>query len=195
MDNHPSSITPVDVRPRRAGHRGGEQRTRRMTDWFPFIGENELTIDEKNRLLVPSDIRRKLDPERDGEALIMVIGPNGRPWLYPEKFYQKMVSDKAADMAPDEDTHAFDLMYFARASRLAWDKQGRVVLPEKALRRTGLNKDVALLGVKDHLELANQVEWDEEDVELGRKSKELFGAKRARQAEAQRTGDGGNVVV
>lgn len=159
-----------------------------MSDWFPFIGENELTVDEKNRLLIPSDIRKTLDPERDGEALIMVIGENGRPWLYPEKFYQKMVSDKAANMAPDEDTHAFDLLYFARASRLAWDKQGRVVLPEKALRRTSLGKDVTLLGVKDHLELANSSEWDVEDVELGRKSKELFGSKRLKQAVVARSG-------
>ena len=62
-----------------------------------LYGQYELTIDAKNRLLVPADIRRRLEPERDGTAFFIVTGDNGRLWLYPEKIYEAM-----ADGAPQE---------------------------------------------------------------------------------------------
>jgi DNA-binding transcriptional regulator/RsmH inhibitor MraZ len=39
-----------------------------------LYGEFELAIDEKNRLLVPAEVRRALDPERDGEAFFITAG-------------------------------------------------------------------------------------------------------------------------
>ena len=57
-----------------------------------LYGEHELTIDDKNRLLVPAEIRKSLSPERDGEAFFLVIGRNRKPWLYPERYYEHLVS-------------------------------------------------------------------------------------------------------
>ena len=37
-----------------------------------LFGEYELTIDEKNRLLIPSEIRKQLDPERIGMSISVV---------------------------------------------------------------------------------------------------------------------------
>ena len=51
-------------------------------------GEYELNIDDKSRFLIPSEIRKKMDPERDGEAFFLVIGPDRRPWMYTERFYE-----------------------------------------------------------------------------------------------------------
>ena len=145
-----------------------------MSDWLPFLGEDELTIDEKNRLLIPSDIRRKLDPVRDGEGFIVMIGRNLRPWLYPQKYYEKMLGTQQLDIAPDQTSHENDLMYCARVKPIAWDKQGRLVLPEKMLRRTNLGRAVTLLGVRDHLELANTADWEIEDAQLAARTVELY---------------------
>jgi prepilin-type processing-associated H-X9-DG protein len=43
-------------------------------------------------MLVPSEIRKQLDPNRDGEAFFLVMGVDGRPWLYPEQYYEQLVS-------------------------------------------------------------------------------------------------------
>ena len=151
---------------------------------YLLIGEHELTVDDKNRLLVPADFRRAIDPERDGEAYILVIGVNRKPWLYPEKYYQQLVSRMAQEVAPDDDALAFEHMLFARASRIAPDKQGRILLPDKALRRTGTGREVTLLGVRDHLELWNRDEWDERDAELTARMSEIaLRAKRPRAEE------------
>lgn len=145
-----------------------------------LYGEHELTIDDKNRLLVPSEIRKSLNPERDGEAFFLVIGPNRKLWFYPERYYEYLVSQGRQELTPDEDLLAFNQFHFAMASRLELDKQARVLLPEKALRRTGTGREVTLIGARDHLELWNRDEWERRFEELMARSAEvMLRAKRA----------------
>jgi MraZ protein len=49
---------------------------------------------------------------------------------------------------------------------LEWDKQGRVLIPEKMRQRTALQKEVTLVGVRDHLEIWNRPEWEAERERL-----------------------------
>ena len=148
-----------------------------------LYGEYELTIDDKNRMLVPSEVRRSIDPERDGEAFFMIVGVNGVPWLYPERAYEQLISQSPAERTPGEDALAFDQLSFGMASRMEWDKQGRILIPDKTLKRTGLSKDVTLVGVRDHLQLWNRTAWEKRREELLAKSSEV--ALRAKQAQRQ----------
>ena len=148
-----------------------------------LYGEYELTIDDKNRLLIPSEVRRALDGQRDGEAFFLVVGVNRRPWLYPEKGYEALVARAQQELTPAEDLLAFDQMNFAMASRLEWDKQGRVLMPEKTLRRTSVGKEVTLIGVRDHLELWNRGDWEPHFEQLLARGAEVaLKAKQARQS-------------
>ena len=71
-----------------------------------LYGEFELTIDDKNRMLIPSEVRKAMLPERDGEAMFLVFGTNRRPWLYPERQYEAMVARIQQELAPTEDALA-----------------------------------------------------------------------------------------
>ena len=149
-----------------------------------LYGEHELTLDEKNRVLVPAEIRKALDPERDGRAFFLVVGQNQRLWFYPDVYYSQIVTKTDQELTLHEDELAFDQMHFARASRVEWDTQGRLVIPAKALRRTGLgegDRDVTLIGVRDHLELWRRSDWDAREAELARRHSEIV-AQRARHA-------------
>jgi MraZ protein len=146
-----------------------------------LIGEHELTLDEKNRLLVPSDIRRAIPPEH-GEAFYLVMGINRVPWLYCERYYEDLVMQVPSEMIPGEDTLAFDQMVFGLASKLAWDKQGRILINERTVKRASLGKEVMLVGVKDHLELWPRDAWEARREELEKRALEVFArAKLARQ--------------
>lgn len=155
-----------------------------------LYGEHELTLDEKNRLLVPAEVRKSLDRERDGQAFFLVVGQNQRLWFYPENYYSQIVARSQQDLTPDEDVLAFDQMHFARASRVEWDSQGRLVIPAKTLRRTGLaetDRDVTLIGVRDHLELWKRADWDAREAELSRRHAEIAKARQARKDESSAT--------
>ena len=138
-----------------------------------LYGNYELTVDDKNRFLVPSEVRKKLDPERDGEAFFLVTGRDGRLWLYPERHYELLVSRDPSELTPSEDTLAFDRLMLGLASRVEWDKQGRVLLPDKALKRAGIGKEVTLVGARDHLELWNRADWESEREQLETRRRDL----------------------
>lgn len=143
-----------------------------------LFGNYELTIDDKNRLLVPSEIRKAIDPETDGEAFFLVTGRNGKLWLYPEKYYETLASQIVSEMAPEDDLLAFDQLNFSLATRLEWDKQGRMVIPEKLLRKQELSREVTLIGVRDHAELWSRADWEAYAAELeSRRAEVAFRAK------------------
>ena len=143
-----------------------------------LYGEHELTIDDKSRLLIPSEVRRSINPEVHGDGLYMVVGMNSVPWLYPERYYDELIAQAPQEMVPETDLLAFDQLHFALASKLEPDKQGRVVIPEKNLRRLGIRKDVTMVGVRDHLELWNREDWDAHREQLEAKRAEILAAKR-----------------
>jgi len=144
-----------------------------------LIGEFELTLDEKNRLLTPAEVRRSI-PSEHGESFYLIMGINRVPWLYCERYYEELVMQVPTEMIPGEDMLAFDQMVFGMASKLAWDKQGRIVIPDRMVKRAGLGKDVTLVGVKDHLELWPRAAWEARREELEKRALEVFA--RARQA-------------
>jgi MraZ protein len=125
-----------------------------------LYGEHELSIDDKNRMLIPSDIRKQLDPERDGEAFFVVWGVDGRVWLYPERYYEQKISQDFAQLTPDEDSLDYDRWNLGMIGKIEWDKQGRVLIPDKFVKRSGLGKEVTLVGVRDHLELWTRADWE-----------------------------------
>jgi MraZ protein len=137
-------------------------------------------VDDKNRLLIPSEIRKAIDPERDGKAFYSVVGVNRKIWFYPERYYEEVVSQVPPELTPSEEALAYDQMNFAMATRLEWDKQGRILIHDNVLKWTGTTKAVTLIGARNHLELWNRQEWDARREELLARSYEI--ALRAKQA-------------
>ncbi len=123
-------------------------------------GEYELTLDEKNRLLIPADIRRRLNPT-DGTSFFIKLGTNGVPWIYSSARWNEIASEgeSGMDLGGDQLDHIH--FHYAMTYEVEWDKQGRAVIPERILRKTGIGKEVMLVGSKDHLELWNRAAWEE----------------------------------
>lgn len=144
-----------------------------MSDSAFFIGQYPLTIDDKGRLLIPADVRKELDATRDGKAFFLITGSNGQLWLYPETFYKKYVAPRSLSPVPDPDELAYSLMLFSGAARLVPDKAGRVLLPDNAVDRETLGKDVVLIGAREHLQLWRKDEWEEYQRQNRPRTKEL----------------------
>ncbi len=135
----------------------GEQAS--QDERFPIMGEFDLTLDEKNRLLIPADVRNQLDPKRDGPGFVVKIGPGPRLLLYPEKAYQAFLREVRTGLAPDAQTRRFNQTHFGLAKPVPVDKSGRVLLPDAFLQRTGTKRDITLVGAVDHLEIWNRDDW------------------------------------
>ena len=134
-----------------------------------FTGTFEHTIDAKNRLAIPSEIRALLEPVHacaDGTSepassvfLYVTLSEGQALSLYPEAaFAQRARELDNSELDPAEILEYERLMY-SLARRVEMDKQGRVRLPEDLLKMTKLGTDVVLLGVKDHLEIRDRQTW------------------------------------
>lgn len=124
-----------------------------------FYGEYELTIDPKNRLLVPADVRKRIDPVVHGDAFFVTL-VNDVPWFYPELYYEEFVNARVPlGIAPHPSLVMWEQLRISLACRVDWDSQGRVVLPDSLIQRAKLEKKVCLVGRRDHLELWNQPAW------------------------------------
>ena len=127
---------------------------------FLLTGDYDLTLDSKNRLSIPAKIREQVSSEEEGR-FYLVLGVNRVLCLYPEKYYQRIALAVAPrKVAPDESL-AFDRVNFALAGMVELDRQGRVLLNEKAMRRAKLGTEVTMIGAGDHLEIWNRDQWEE----------------------------------
>ena len=133
-----------------------------------LTGEYELALDSKNRLAVPSKVREQIPDDLLGSGFYLVPGANRILSLYPEKYYQRIALVVAPGTAAPDELIAYERVNFALAGKVELDRQGRVLLPEKALNRAGLLKAkaqteserVTLIGARDHLEIWNPERWE-----------------------------------
>lgn len=119
-----------------------------------FSGAYEFTIDSKYRLSIPFGIRGKLNPDTDGRSFYVLPGrKQGTLAIYPDRYFEQLRPiPPAPDRLPDA---AFEWWQFewSQTVLIDPDKEGRILIPEWLLERAGIGKDVALIGVQDHLEL------------------------------------------
>jgi len=124
-----------------------------------LTGEFDLTIDEKFRLFIPAKVREQVVSEENGSDFYLVLGVNRILSLYPDKYYQRIALAVAPRMVAPDELLAFERVNFSQAGRVELDRQGRVLLGEKAVRRAGIKDQVSLIGVRDHLEIWDKSQW------------------------------------
>lgn len=124
-----------------------------------FLGEHDVSIDSKHRLPIPAALREEVDPEVDGASWVLLLGPDRHLWLFPDKSYREMLGQLRRSPFPDRQSRKLDLV-FAAARIVKPDKQGRVVLPEKSMRRAEIADDVTLVGQYDHIAVWPRADWE-----------------------------------
>lgn len=127
-----------------------------------FAGFYEHAIDDKNRLAIPAKFRSRWDRERDGDGFMVVPGRRPRTlWLYPERLFTELSSSFRSTLLPDDEQHDFEEMYYTLSDHLEMDGQGRVVIPERILRRAELGREIVICGVKDHIEIHRREDFQQ----------------------------------
>lgn len=144
-----------------------------------FTGEYEHTIDSKQRLAIPAELRNQLDSKEHGEAFFAVPGANGSLWLWPERTFERMASAMEQTLVPGEEALDFEELLFPQSRRVEIDKTGRIRIPEHMLSEFGLGETVMILGVKDHLELRDPKQWKEHRQQRLDRRKEIMLRARA----------------
>jgi MraZ protein len=124
-----------------------------------FVGEFEQTIDPKNRLSISSALREGIDPKEDGQRFYLVLGNDRHLWLYPDKYYARLIATMKRSRLPVKQAQGI-AMLFGTARVVKPDAQGRVVLPARSMQRGIVSENVTLVGQGDHIEIWPTQEWN-----------------------------------
>jgi len=126
-----------------------------------LTGEYQHVIDAKSRVLISNKLRSQIDADEHGSNFYLVLGANGILCLYPEKYFEQIALSVAPQTAAPDEAVAFERMSFALASKVELDAQGRLLLNERLRKRAGLKDQITLVGVRDHIELWNNQDWEQ----------------------------------
>jgi MraZ protein len=121
-----------------------------------YAGEFRHSIDEKNRITIPSRWRRA-----EGEDLIILPEAEHQYLLVmsPEEFARMSGQAEIEASVSARDRRVFLRQLHSRAQHGASDKQGRLVLPEELCKQLGLKGEVALVGGRGRFEIWNLQRW------------------------------------
>lgn len=125
-----------------------------------LTGEYQHIIDGKSRVLISNKLRSQIDSEEHGSNFYLVLGANGILCLYPEKYFERIVLSVAPERTAPDEAVAFERMSFALASKVELDAQGRLLLNERLRSRAALSNNITLVGVRDHIEIWNNEDWE-----------------------------------
>ena len=119
-----------------------------------LLGEHEHSLDDKNRLTLPAKLRAAFD-----DGVVVSRGLDGCLYAYPRADWQRL-ADRIAALDPlGEDARSMRRHFFSGASQGELDKQGRLVLSPTLIAYAGLEREVTVAGVHDHLEIWDRTKW------------------------------------
>lgn len=124
-----------------------------------FTGQYEHSIDSKQRLAIPAEIRSQWRPEVHGGAWFALPWTGNIIRLYPELDFTNRAKNGFLSLTPDENESELKRTLFGLCERLEMDAAGRVRLPERLLKITGLGSEVVILGVGDCMEIMSRSSW------------------------------------
>ncbi|NLY01826.1 MAG: division/cell wall cluster transcriptional repressor MraZ [Rhodopirellula sp.] len=116
------------------------------------------SIDEKLRIAIPKRLRDDLACPPGGWVYI-APGTDDSLAIYTEDAFSRLGERVAKASPAHQDVRAFTRLFYARAQRVELDRQGRIRVPPELAQLAKLDKEIAIVGVQDHLEIWPSERW------------------------------------
>ncbi len=127
-----------------------------------FTGQYEKTIDSKNRIQLPSQHRSLIDPTEDGKGVYVTLGEYPRTLsIFTPRDFEQRASGIETEYMDDAAAKAFEIQFYATASFVEMDKQGRMVLPDRLRKKSRLGEEIYVVGQKHRIDLWNKADFDQ----------------------------------
>ena len=119
-----------------------------------LLGEHDHSLDEKNRLTLPARLREEL-----GESVVVSRGMDGCLYVWAPSEWERLVERIRSLDQLSREGRMMRRYFFSGAVGADVDRQGRIVLPAALLETAGIEREVTVAGVHDHLEIWDRATW------------------------------------
>ncbi len=120
-----------------------------------MIGNYKNKLDDKGRLTIPSKFRNEL-----GELIVISYGFDNTLEIRTKKAFEEWSDSLIAKGNLSKNARALQRMILGNSFELALDKAGRANVPNNLLEMAKIEKEVALVGIGDKIEVHSASQWD-----------------------------------
>ncbi|MDD6816670.1 MAG: division/cell wall cluster transcriptional repressor MraZ [Firmicutes bacterium] len=136
-----------------------------------FMGTTYNSIDDKNRLIVPSRLRSEL-----GNRCVMTKGLDTCLNIYTMSSWEKQMEKISRMPESDPKVRAFIRHFCGNAVECELDKQGRIVIPQELKTYAEIDRDLVTMGAMSKIEVWSRQLWDSPENDSKMDKEEFAGA-------------------
>ncbi|MBN0919197.1 division/cell wall cluster transcriptional repressor MraZ [[Mycoplasma] gypis] len=107
-----------------------------------MYGKYDRTIDEKNRLVIPSKFRNEL-----GNTFFITYGLDSSITVRNQEQFDLLTKKISENNLLDKNVRQFSRYIFANTEEVSVDKSGRITLPQRFIDKAAIKKDVVFIGL------------------------------------------------
>jgi MraZ protein len=122
-----------------------------------LLGTHDHTIDDKSRLTLPAKFRGAFE-----SGIVVTRGLDSCLVAFPRDEWAGSQGRIAELDSLSGEARSLQRVVYANAIEGDLDKQGRIVIPAALKAYAGLDRDVVVAGVNDHLEIWDRAAWRRE---------------------------------
>ncbi len=137
-----------------------------------FQGEFINTIDPKGRASIPARFRESLLSTYGDERVVVTKNLENGLTVYPLSSWAQ-IKERVEKSPPTPHKLALTRALISPASECAFDKQGRIQIPQSLRTFAELEKEIVVVGLFDKIEVYSQVRY----AEVSRRSQALLQAE------------------
>jgi MraZ protein len=126
-----------------------------------YRGANQLKVDGKGRMALPTRYREELTERCNGSMVVTVNGTaDNCLWLYPLDVWEQVERqvNKLSSMKPEH--VKFKRFFVGYATDVEMDKTGRILLPPTLREFARIDKLIQFVGQGNKFEIWNASDWE-----------------------------------
>ena len=120
-----------------------------------FLGEYQHALDDKGRVVLPRKFRDDLE-----KGCVITKGQENCIYVFTPERWEEEVAKVSKLPRTDRRARKYSRSFFAGASDQKPDRQGRIAIPENLRAYASLEKEVAVVGVADYVEIWSKSAWE-----------------------------------
>jgi transcriptional regulator MraZ len=121
---------------------------------MPFLGEYQHTLDAKGRIFLPSKFRGAL-----AEGCFLARGQDRCLFVFDPDEWERLAGRLKDARLTSRAHRDYVRLFFSGASEQMPDAQGRITIPENLRAYARLERDIAVLGLSDRIEVWDAAAW------------------------------------
>lgn len=120
-----------------------------------FLGTHMQRLDDKGRLILPAKFREELM-----NGLVITRGQENCLTLFSTREFESVTEQMRAAPMTNKEARIYLRVFLSGASAEQSDKQGRITIPQNLRKYADLDRDVAVIGMGNRVEIWDAPSWE-----------------------------------